>query len=71
MLIIVASLSKDDTTPVNDGEHFIRDISLTGIGDSLKEKSPMKDNVAVENEYVQMNDVQNSTHHMYENIRLI
>jgi len=49
---IVASLSKDDTTPVNDGEHFIRDISLTGIGDSLKEKSPVKDNVAVENEYV-------------------
>lgn len=49
---IVASLSKDDTTPVNDGEHFIRDVSLTGIGDSLKEKSPVKDNVAVENEYV-------------------
>ncbi|XP_011056998.1 PREDICTED: EH domain-binding protein 1 isoform X5 [Acromyrmex echinatior] len=48
--ISVASLSKDDTTPVNDGEHFIRDISLTGIGDSLKEKSPIKDNVAVEND---------------------
>ncbi|XP_018362364.1 PREDICTED: EH domain-binding protein 1 isoform X5 [Trachymyrmex cornetzi] len=48
--ISVASLSKDDTTPVNDGEHFIRDISLTGIGDSLKEKSPVKDNVAVEND---------------------
>ncbi|XP_026824079.1 EH domain-binding protein 1 isoform X4 [Ooceraea biroi] len=48
--ISVASLSKDDTTPVNDGEHFIRDISLTGIGDSLKEKSPMKDNVSVEND---------------------
>ncbi|XP_071574014.1 EH domain-binding protein 1 isoform X5 [Temnothorax nylanderi] len=46
----VASLSKDDTTPVNDGEHFIRDISLTGIGDTLKEKSPVKDNVAVEND---------------------
>ena len=54
MYTIVASLSKDDTTPVNDGEHFIRDISLTGIGDSLKEKSPVKDNVAVENEYVQL-----------------
>lgn len=53
VLVIVASLSKDDTTPVNDGEHFIRDISLTGIGDSLKEKSPIKDHVAVENEYVQ------------------
>ncbi|XP_018054622.1 PREDICTED: EH domain-binding protein 1 isoform X4 [Atta colombica] len=48
--ISVASLSKDDTTPVNDGEHFIRDISLTGIGDSLKEKSPVKDNVAIEND---------------------
>ncbi|XP_011870454.1 PREDICTED: EH domain-binding protein 1 isoform X4 [Vollenhovia emeryi] len=48
--ISVASLSKDDTTPVNDGEHFIRDISLTGIGDPLKEKSPVKDNVAVEND---------------------
>ncbi|XP_070528890.1 EH domain-binding protein 1 isoform X6 [Cardiocondyla obscurior] len=48
--ISVASLSKDDTTPVNDGEHFIRDISLTGIGDSFKEKSPVKDNVAVEND---------------------
>ncbi|XP_071652679.1 EH domain-binding protein 1 isoform X6 [Temnothorax longispinosus] len=48
--ISVASLSKDDTTPVNDGEHFIRDISLTGIGDTLKEKSPVKDNVAVEND---------------------
>ncbi|XP_011162470.1 EH domain-binding protein 1 isoform X6 [Solenopsis invicta] len=48
--ISVASLSKDDTTPVNDGEHFIRDISLTGIGESLKEKSPIKDSVAVEND---------------------
>ncbi|XP_072750844.1 EH domain-binding protein 1 isoform X3 [Anoplolepis gracilipes] len=48
--ISVASLSKDDTTPVNDGEHFIRDISLTGIGDSLKEKSPIKDHVAAEND---------------------
>ncbi|KMR03301.1 eh domain-binding protein 1 [Lasius niger] len=48
--ISVASLSKDDTTPVNDGEHFIRDISLTGIGDSLKDKSPIKDHVAVEND---------------------
>lgn len=53
MLAIVASLSKDDTTPVNDGEHFIRDISLTMIGDSLKDKSPIKDHVAAENEYVQ------------------
>ncbi|XP_067204677.1 EH domain-binding protein 1 isoform X4 [Linepithema humile] len=48
--ISVASLSKDDTTPVNDGEHFIRDISLTKIGESLKEKSPIKDSVAVEND---------------------
>jgi len=53
MLVTVASLSKDDTTPVNDGEHFIRDISLTKIGDSLKEKSPIKDSVAVENEYIE------------------
>ncbi|XP_050458446.1 EH domain-binding protein 1 isoform X2 [Cataglyphis hispanica] len=48
--ISVASLSKDDTTPVNDGEHFIRDISLIGIGDSLKDKSPIKDHVAAEND---------------------
>lgn len=54
IICIVASLSKDDATPVNDGEHFIRDISLTGIGESFKEKSPIKDNVAVENEYVQL-----------------
>ena len=47
--ISVASLSKDDTTPVNETDRFIRDISLTGIGDSFKEKSPLKDNVAVEN----------------------
>lgn len=46
----VASLSKDDTTPVNDNERFIRDISLTGIGDAFKEKSPLKDSVAAENE---------------------
>ncbi|XP_077279284.1 eps15 homology domain containing protein-binding protein 1 isoform X5 [Temnothorax americanus] len=55
--ISAASLSKDDTTPVNDGEHFIRDISLTGIGDTLKEKSPVKDNVAVEND----KNIQHST----------
>ncbi|XP_035720976.1 EH domain-binding protein 1-like isoform X2 [Vespa mandarinia] len=48
--ISVASLSKDDTTPVNDDDHFIREISLTGIGDALKDKSPLKDNVAVEND---------------------
>lgn len=48
----MASLSKDDTTPVNDDDHFIREISLTGIGDALKDKSPLKDNVAAENEYV-------------------
>ncbi|XP_076237255.1 eps15 homology domain containing protein-binding protein 1 isoform X2 [Calliopsis andreniformis] len=48
--ISVASLSKDDTTPVNDNERFIRDLSLTGIGDTFKEKSPLKDNVAVEND---------------------
>ncbi|XP_043675689.1 EH domain-binding protein 1 isoform X2 [Vespula pensylvanica] len=48
--ISVASLSKDDTTPVNDDDHFIREISLTGIGDSLKDKSPLKDNVAAEND---------------------
>nr|XP_033341779.1 EH domain-binding protein 1 isoform X2 [Megalopta genalis] len=48
--ISVASLSKDNTTPVNDNDHFIRDISLTGIVDSFKEKSSIKDSVAVENE---------------------
>nr|XP_033341782.1 EH domain-binding protein 1 isoform X4 [Megalopta genalis] len=48
--ISVASLSKDNTTPVNDNDHFIRDISLTGIVDSFKEKSSIKDSVAVEND---------------------
>lgn len=48
--ISVASLSKDETTPVNDDGHFIREISLTGIGDVLKDKSPLKDNVAAEND---------------------
>ncbi|XP_043258766.1 EH domain-binding protein 1 isoform X4 [Colletes gigas] len=48
--ISVASLSKDNITPVNDNDHFIRDISLTGIDDSFKEKSAFKDTVAAENE---------------------
>ncbi|KAG7206082.1 hypothetical protein KM043_003477 [Ampulex compressa] len=48
--ISVASLSKDDTTPVNDNDHFVRDVSLTGIADSLREKSPLKDNIAAEND---------------------
>ncbi|XP_014488161.1 PREDICTED: EH domain-binding protein 1 isoform X5 [Dinoponera quadriceps] len=48
--ISVASLSKDDTTPVNDGKHLIRDISITGIADPSREKSPVKDSVAVEND---------------------
>ncbi|XP_076171780.1 eps15 homology domain containing protein-binding protein 1 isoform X3 [Ptiloglossa arizonensis] len=48
--ISVASLSKDNVTPVNDNDHFIRDISLTGINDSFKEKSPLKDNVTAEND---------------------
>ncbi|XP_076640791.1 eps15 homology domain containing protein-binding protein 1 isoform X3 [Halictus rubicundus] len=48
--ISVASLSKDNTTPVNDNDHFIRDISLTGIVDSFKDKSSLKDSVAVEND---------------------
>lgn len=48
----VASLSKDDTTPVNDSDHIICDVSLTGINDSFKEKSPLKDSIAVENKYV-------------------
>ncbi|XP_043524673.1 EH domain-binding protein 1 isoform X4 [Frieseomelitta varia] len=47
--ISVASLSKDDTTPVNDSDHIIYDVSLTGINDSFKEKSPLKDSIAVEN----------------------
>ncbi|XP_031365772.1 EH domain-binding protein 1 isoform X3 [Apis dorsata] len=46
--ISVASLSKDDITPVNDSDHIIRDVSLSGIGDSFKEK-PLKDTIAVEN----------------------
>lgn len=48
----MASLSKDDTTPVNDSDHIIRDVSLSGIGDSFKEKSPLKDTIAVENKYI-------------------
>lgn len=47
----VASLSKDDITPVNDSDHIIRDVSLSGIGDSFKEK-PLKDTIAVENKYI-------------------
>ncbi|XP_068967107.1 EH domain-binding protein 1 isoform X3 [Bombus flavifrons] len=47
--ISVASLSKDDTTPVNDSDHIMRDVSLSGIGDSFKEKSPLKDTITVEN----------------------
>ncbi|XP_076766588.1 eps15 homology domain containing protein-binding protein 1 isoform X4 [Xylocopa sonorina] len=47
--ISVASLSKDDVTPVNDIEHIICDVSLTGIGDPFKEKLSLKDNIAVEN----------------------
>ena len=48
----MASLSKDDTTPVNDSDHIMRDVSLSGIGDSFKEKSPLKDTITVENKYV-------------------
>lgn len=48
----MASLSKDDTTPVNDSDHIIRDVSLSAIGDSFKEKSPLKDTIAVENKYI-------------------
>ncbi|XP_066599068.1 EH domain-binding protein 1 isoform X1 [Prorops nasuta] len=48
--ISVASLSKDETTPVNDGGNFLRDISLTGIKDVFKEKSPLKDNIIAEND---------------------
>ncbi|XP_076639678.1 eps15 homology domain containing protein-binding protein 1 isoform X2 [Colletes latitarsis] len=51
--ISVASLSKDNITPVNDNDHFIRDISLTGIDDSFKEKSAFKDTVAAENENIE------------------
>ncbi|CAD1469271.1 unnamed protein product, partial [Heterotrigona itama] len=47
--ISVASLSKDDTTPVNDSDHIVCDVSFTGINDSFKEKSPLKDSIAVEN----------------------
>lgn len=48
----MASLSKDDTTPVNDSDHIMRDVSLSGIGDSFKEKLPLKDTITVENKYV-------------------
>ncbi|XP_031834820.1 eps15 homology domain containing protein-binding protein 1 isoform X4 [Nomia melanderi] len=45
--ISVASLSKDNTTPVNDNDYFISDVSLIGI---IKDKSSLKDTVAVEND---------------------
>lgn len=64
----MASLSKDDTTPVNAGEHFVRDISLTGTGDPLREKSPIKDSVAVENEYVSFYCVKRVYHRITYNI---
>ncbi|XP_076171779.1 eps15 homology domain containing protein-binding protein 1 isoform X2 [Ptiloglossa arizonensis] len=55
--ISVASLSKDNVTPVNDNDHFIRDISLTGINDSFKEKSPLKDNVTAENDIPRLKEI--------------
>ncbi|XP_017887504.1 EH domain-binding protein 1 isoform X2 [Ceratina calcarata] len=46
--ISVASLSKDDATPVNDSDHM-HGVCITGINDSFKEKSSLKDNIVVEN----------------------
>ncbi|XP_033211022.1 EH domain-binding protein 1 isoform X5 [Belonocnema kinseyi] len=46
--ISVASLTKDETTPVND-QYIIRDLNLMGIGNSIKEKSPSKDEIISEN----------------------
>ncbi|XP_046751457.1 EH domain-binding protein 1 [Diprion similis] len=50
--ISIASLSKDETTPVNDNNNpFARDIAQMGSGgDDKVEKSPSKDNVAIEND---------------------
>ncbi|XP_012265928.2 EH domain-binding protein 1 [Athalia rosae] len=49
--ISVASLSKDETTPVNDDNPFSRAITQMGSsGDNATEKSPTKDNVAIEND---------------------
>lgn len=48
----MASLVKDDATPVNDQVSVTRDVSLTAIPDNIKDRSPIKDEIAVENEYV-------------------
>ncbi|CAD6201321.1 GSCOCG00000122001-RA-CDS [Cotesia congregata] len=48
--ISVASLVKDDATPVNDQVSVTRDVSLTAIPDNIKDRSPIKDEIAVEND---------------------
>ncbi|XP_057324606.1 EH domain-binding protein 1 isoform X3 [Microplitis mediator] len=48
--ISVASLVKDDATPVNDQVNVTRDVSLTAIPDNIKDRSPIKDEIAVEND---------------------
>lgn len=52
IIVSVASLVKDDATPVNDQVNVTRDVSLTAIPDNIKDRSPIKDEIAVENEYV-------------------
>ncbi|XP_074095402.1 eps15 homology domain containing protein-binding protein 1 isoform X1 [Cotesia typhae] len=48
--ISVASLVKDDATPVNDQVSVTLDVSLTAIPDNIKDRSPIKDEIAVEND---------------------
>ncbi|XP_015599571.1 EH domain-binding protein 1 [Cephus cinctus] len=49
--ISVASLSKDETTPVNENENILQDISMTGsINEPPTEKSPVNDEIAAEND---------------------
>ena len=47
ILFPVASLTKDETTPVND-QYVIRDSSLTGIANTIREKLPSKDEIVSE-----------------------
>ncbi|XP_012277259.1 EH domain-binding protein 1 isoform X1 [Orussus abietinus] len=49
--VSVASLSKDETTPVNEDNHYIQEINRSMcIVDSIKQKSPLKNEIAVEND---------------------
>lgn len=52
ILFLVASLTKDETTPVND-HYIIRDHNnLSGIKSLIKDLSPPKEKIIFENAYV-------------------